>query len=261
MTAQFGPHRWEQGDDGHNLDLQGARYQVCDLRAARFTDCDLSGVKIVDSSLVNVDVSGWIDGFVVNGIDVTAYVSDELDKRHPERVQLREIADADGFRAMWETVESLWADTTARALRLPAAALHQRVDEEWSYAETLRHLVFITDAWASRTILDEENPFHGDGLPQSAYPRALALDLGIGQGPPPAFEEVLTARSDRMAVVRRIVGELTNADLGRTCDRAPAPGYPDAPRVVAECLAVLMEEEIAHHHYATRDLALLEVQG
>ena len=27
---------------------------------------------------------------------------------------------------------------------------------EWSYAQTLRHLVFITDAWASRTVLDEE---------------------------------------------------------------------------------------------------------
>ena len=40
--------------------------------------------------------------------------------------------------------------------RLPAAALDQQVSEEWSFAQTLRHLVFITDAWASRTVLDEE---------------------------------------------------------------------------------------------------------
>ena len=63
--------------------------------------------------------------------------------------------------------------------RLPTAALDQQVNEEWSFAQTLRHLVFITDAWASRTVLDEERPYHPLGLPQSWYPAADAAALGI----------------------------------------------------------------------------------
>ncbi len=63
---------------------------------------------------------------------MTAYVAEELDRRHPERVQLRSIGSADDFRAMWDTVERLWAVTTARAGRPPGAARDERVDGEWS---------------------------------------------------------------------------------------------------------------------------------
>jgi hypothetical protein len=101
---------------------------VVDLAGARFTDCDLSGVKVVDSWLVDVDVSGYVSNFVINCVDVTGYVEAELDRRHPERVQLREVRSADGFRAMWTTVERLWSDTTARAERLPEEARHERVE-------------------------------------------------------------------------------------------------------------------------------------
>jgi DinB family protein/pentapeptide repeat protein len=238
--------------------MPGARFTVTDLTGARFVDCDLSRVKIVDSWLVGVDVSGYVDGLVVNGVDVTEYVDTELDRRHPERVQLREIQDADGFRSMWETVERLWADTVVRAGRLPEAALHERVDEEWSFVETLRHLVFITDSWASRTILDEAMPFHPLGLPQSAYAPADAAKLGMDLDATPSFAEAVEARAGRTAVMRSILDGVTNADLGRMCMRTPAPGYPEEPRPVAECLAVVMQEECEHHRFAVRDLALLE---
>ena len=98
---------------------------------------------------------------------MTNFVNAELDRRHPERVQFREGQTADDVRAIWDTIERLWAQATERAGRLPAAAVDQRVNEEWSFAQTLRHLVFITDAWASRTVLDEEMPYHPLGLPQS----------------------------------------------------------------------------------------------
>ena len=123
--AQYGPHRWSAGyhDDGNNDAFRGASFSVADLAGARFVDCDLSQVKIVDSWLVDVDVSGYVSNFVVNGVDVTAFVDAELDRRHPERVQLREMQTADDFRAMWDTVERLWSDTVARAERLPEPAL------------------------------------------------------------------------------------------------------------------------------------------
>jgi len=260
MTPQYGPHRWSAGyhDDGNNDAFRGATFMVADLTGARFVDCDMTGVKIVDAALVDVDVSGYVERLVVNGVDVTDFVSSELDRRHPERVQLREIGDADGFRAMWDTVERLWADTTERAARLPEAALQERVDDEWSFVETLRHLVFITDSWASRTILDQPTPFHRLALPQTAYAPADAAALGIDLDARPSFAEVQEARADRMAVVRGILDGLPDAELGRMCTRSPAPGYPEGDRPVAECLAVVMEEECEHHRFAVRDLAVLE---
>ncbi len=230
---------------------------VRDLTGARFVDCDLTGVKIIDAALLGVDISGYVEGLVVNGVDVTDYVESELDRRYPERVQLREIRSADDFRAMWDTIERMWAETTARAERLPEGAVHERVDGEWSFAQTLRHLVFIADSWVSRTILDEERPFHPLALPQTAYDPEDAAALGIDVMAEPSWAEVLAARADRMALVRRIVDDLADADLGRTCQRSPAPGYPEEPRPVWECLSVVMEEEVEHHRFAVRDLALL----
>ena len=124
--------------------------------------------------------------------------------------------------------------------------------------ETLRHLVFATDAWVIRTILDEPRPYARLGLPHTAYPRDGAAAIGIDLDAQPSFDEVLEVRTDRMAVVRRIVDELTESEVARACTRPPAPGYPDEPNTVGECLRVVMGEECEHHRYATRDLAVLE---
>jgi DinB superfamily/Pentapeptide repeats (8 copies) len=259
--AQFGPHRFYAGKGGGSAELRGARLAAADLRGARFTDCDLTGVTIRDGWLVDVSISGYLSNVTVNGVDVTDFVSAELDRRHPERVQFREGQTADDVRAIWDTIERLWARALERAGRLPAAALMQQVDEEWSFAQTLRHLVFITDAWAGRTVLDEELPYHPLGLPQSWYPDADAAALGIDLTAQPGYAEILAARADRMAVVRRIVAGLTDESLGRLCRRSPAPGYPDEERTVMDCIAVVMDEEIEHYRFAVRDLAVLEAQS
>jgi hypothetical protein len=256
--AQFGPHRFYPGEGGGSTQFRGARFDVADLRGARFTDCDLTGVTIRDGWLVNVSISGYLSNVTVNGVDVTDFVSAELDRRHPERVQFREGQTADDVRAIWDTIERLWAEAGERAGRLPAAARAEQVDEEWSFEQTLRHLVFITDAWASRTVLDEEMPYHPLGLPQSWYPAAAAAALGIDLTADPGYAEILAARADRMAVMRRIVAGLTDDGLGRLCQRSPAPGYPDEERTVIDCIGVVMDEEIEHYRFAVRDLAVLE---
>ena len=256
--AQFGPHRFSAGEGGGSEQYRRARFDVADLRGTRFTDCDMTGVTIRDCWLVNVSISGYLSNVTVNGVDVTDFVSAELDRRHPERVQFREGQTADDVRAIWDTIERLWVQAAERAGRLPAAALDQQVSEEWSFAQTLRHLVFITDAWASRTVLDEEMPYHPLGLPQSWYPAADAAALGIDLAAQPGYAEILAARADRMAVMRRIVVGLTDADLARLCQRSPAPGYPEEERTVIDCIAVVMDEEIEHYRFAVRDLAVLE---
>jgi DinB superfamily/Pentapeptide repeats (8 copies) len=258
--AQFGPHRFYAGQGYGSTELRGARLVAADLRGARFTDGDLTGVTIRDGWLVDVSISGYLSNVTVNGVDITGYVNAELDRRHPERAQLRAVQRADDFRALWGTIERLWAGAAERAERLPPAALAEQVGEEWSYEQTLRHLVFITDAWASRTVLDESAPYHPLGLPQSWYPDADAAAIGIDLTAQPGDDEILAARADRMAVIRRMVDGLTDADLGRPCQRSPAPGYPEEERPVAECLAVVMEEEIEHYRFAVRDLAVLEAR-
>jgi hypothetical protein len=256
--AQFGPHRFYAGEGGGSEQFRGARFDVADLRGARFTDCDLTGVTIRDCWLADVSISGYVSHVTVNGVDVTDFVNAELDRRHPERVQFREGQTVDDVRAIWATIEKLWAQAAQRAGRLPEAALDQQVNQEWSFSQTLRHLVFITDAWASRTVLDEEMPYHPLGLPQSWYPARDAAALGIDLNAQPGYAEVLAARADRMAVMHRIVAGLTDDNLGRLCQRSPAPGYPDEKRRVIDCIAVVMDEEIEHYRFAARDLAILE---
>lgn len=241
--------------------FRGASFTGADFTGASFRDCDLRQVKITDSWLTDVRVSGLVDRFVVNDIDVTAFVEGELDRRHPERVQLRAMRTAGDFGAMWDTIERLWADTDARAGQLPEPALRLRVDDEWSFIETLRHLVLVADKWAGRAILDKPAPYHPLGLTPPGYPPADAAALGIDLDARPSLAEVMEARGSRMALVRGIVDGLTDASLERECLRLPAPGfegYPEETLTVGRCLRVVMREECEHRRYAVRDLTALE---
>jgi len=105
-------------DDGGAGEFRGASFTSEDFTGATFRDCDLRQVKITDSWLVDVHLSGLVGNLVVNDVDVSAYVEGELDKRHPERVQLRAMRTANDYRAMWDTIEDLWSQTVARAGRL-----------------------------------------------------------------------------------------------------------------------------------------------
>jgi len=238
--------------------FRGASFNGADFTGATFRDCDLRQVKITDSWLVDVRVSGIVENFVVNDVDVSGFVEGELDRRFPERARVREMRTADEYRQMWETIDDLWSDTVARAQRLPGSALTQRVDGEWSFLETLRHLVFATDAWAGSTILDLPKPYHPLGLPFSGYPPADAAAIGIDVDARPSSAEVLEVRAGRLALVRGILDELTDEGLERTSLRPPAPGYEEEARTVARCLRVVMKEECEHRRYAIRDLAVLE---
>ena len=242
-------------------EFRGARFTRADFTGANFRDCDLRLAKITDSWLVDVSLSGLVDNLVVNDVDVTAFVEGELDKRHPERVQVREMRTADDYRAMWDRIELLWAETVARAQRLPEPALHQRVDDEWSFVETLRHLVFATDRWAGYMIVNKPMPYHPLGLPQPGFTPVDAAALGVDLDARPPLAEALEVRGTRVALVRGIVDGLTDDDLERVCPRLPGPGYPEETRSVGLCLRVVMKEECEHRRYAVRDLAALEADS
>ena len=60
------------------------------------------------------------------------------------------LADnTDGLIGAWRRIGSMWAETVEEARSDPGEIrLLEKVDGEWSFIETLRHLVFVTDAWS-----------------------------------------------------------------------------------------------------------------
>jgi hypothetical protein len=237
--------------------FRDAKFTEVNFEGAVFRDSNLSNVKIVDSFLGGMYLGGEIENLIVNDVDVTEYVNSELDRRNPERVQVREMKTADEYRAAWETIERLWSETVTLAEQLPESARHQRVDGEWSFVETLRHLIFATDAWARRAALGEPSPYHRLGYPHSSTPPEDWSAVGLDLDSSPTYAEVLEARTDRQARVRAIVADLTDAELDRDCPDPPAPWYPEATRTVGRCLRVVLREEVEHRRYAVRDLAVL----
>jgi hypothetical protein len=238
--------------------FRGARIHLCDLAGLEIRDCEVTGLKIVDCYGGDVRLGGDFERLVVNDVDVTAYVEAELDRRHPARVLARDAASPDDYRGAWDAVETLWGATLDRARRLPEAELHERVDGEWSFVETQRHLLFACDAWLGNAVLEEDAPYHPWGLPAGGTPPGEAAKLGLNLEATPALDDVLAPRLARMAAMRRVVDGLTAAELDRVCGRKPADMYPDQEYVVRRCLKVVLKEEAEHHRYAVRDLAVLE---
>jgi uncharacterized protein YjbI with pentapeptide repeats len=238
--------------------LTGARFHDVDLTGARFDLVDLTGVTIRGSALVNVDVSGEIENLRVNGVDVVPLVEAELNRRYPDRVKMQP-ADADGFRAAWDILERLWPQTVERARKLDPELLHEQVDGEWSFIETLRHLVFATDAWVKRAFLGEPAPWDPLDLPHDELPDDPSVPRD--RSARPSLDQVLVLRADRMATVRQVLADLTDEQLAGRTKPVLEPGYPEPESfAVRRCLQAILSEEWQHRLYAERDLDALGSQ-
>jgi uncharacterized protein YjbI with pentapeptide repeats len=251
-----------------NADLRGSRFEHADLSGAEFRDVDLSGARFagIDFSgavlrgveLANVSIYGELLNVTVNGVDVAPLVDAELNRRYPDRAKMRP-ADPAGFREAWDILERLWGQTVERARRLPPELLHESVDGEWSFIETLRHLAFATDAWIRRAILGDPAPWDPLDLPWDEMPDTPGIprDRDVR----PTLDVALELRHGRRATVRRVIENLTDASLDARTEPVEGPGWP-RPRSypVRECLLVILNEEWEHRLYAERDLDALEAR-
>jgi hypothetical protein len=245
-----------RGSRFQDVHLGGAVFRTVTFEGARFSEVDLSGVRIRGAWLRDLELSGEVDGLTVNGVDVGPFVEAELDRRYPERVA-RRAGDADGFRRAWAINERSWEATVDRARRLPEELLHERVDGEWSFVETLRHLVFCTDAWLRRALLGDPSPYSPLDLPHDEMPDTPGVPRDLDARP--GLEEVLALRADRMAGVREVVAGLTDEQLEGNTEPLPEPGYPESESFpVRRCLQAVVDEEWQHRWFAERDLAVLE---
>jgi hypothetical protein len=230
-------------------DLAGAVFWGADLSGARFRDVNLTGATISHAWLVDVDIDALVERVVINGVDVTAYVN-ERDPWYPLRAMLRPSSPQD-MQTTWAALEAEWARTIGRARALPDDALHESVNEEWSFVQTLRHLVFAMDKWFTAPILGEG--FDPSGLPNSGsvdYPWPN-IDLALK----PSVSEALasrTARSDRFA---EYLDSVPASELDR-----PVEVLENGVHPIRECIYTVFEEEFWHARYAQRDIAQLEAR-
>jgi hypothetical protein len=239
-------------------DLRGAEFVHADLRGARFVGADLSGVVMRGVEVAGADIDApWLSNseqfFRVNGVDVVPLVEAELNRRFPGRA-VRYAADPDGLRAAWAALERTWAATLERVAAMPTGTVEVSVGGEWSFAQTLRHLILATDAWLGRAILEVEQPFHPLGLAHASA-EDDGLDMSIFTTVTPSYAEVLEVRAGRMAMVRDFLTTVTADELTTTRKNPWDEPYPQTTR---SCLHVILEEEWEHHRYAVRDLDTIE---
>ena len=241
------------------VDFGAAIFDDCLMVGARFKNVDLRGAKIRGSLLLDVEITGEVERLNVNGVDVTDYVEAELDRREPDRTKMHPTEVA-GFREAWDILERRWAETFQRAGRLDPELLHERVDGEWSFIETQRHLVFATDAWIRRALLGDPSPWSPLDLPHDDM--ADIPEVPRDGSVRPSLDEVLALRRDRMATMRQVIDGLTEEQLAGTTTPVTEPGYPESEAFpVRRVVGCIVNEEWHHHVYATRDLAVLESRG
>jgi hypothetical protein len=229
-------------------DLTNSHFVRVDLSGTRMHGVMLQNVKITDAWVNNLEISCLLGSIVVNDVDVSSYVRTELQRRHPELARLR-ATDVDGLRAAFEMVCERADATLARARSLPVEKLNESVDGEWSYLQTLRHLVFATDRWITGPVLGEAQPYHELGMPNDdPAPWRETLDLDAR----PTLAEVLTVREQRLATVGALLGAGSTEDLMRTV-ASPNGGTTS----VMGCVHIVLGEEWAHDQYANRDLDVL----
>ncbi|MEM1335638.1 MAG: pentapeptide repeat-containing protein, partial [Actinomycetota bacterium] len=140
-------------------EFEGASFVRASFKGASLRGCDVSGVTMrsVDVNGLDIDAQDLVFGtLMVNGVDVVPLVDAELNRRVPGR-ELQRARTPEGLRDGWVAAQAAW-DTTVAGTAPELVDAH--VDDEWSLAQTLRHLVLVTDAWLRGAIMRIEQPFH-----------------------------------------------------------------------------------------------------
>jgi DinB superfamily len=240
-------------------ELREAEFVGTDLTGARFVESGLSGVVMRGVDVEGADIDApWLDregSLRVNGVNVAPFVDAELNGRFPGRAG-RHAADPDGLRAAWAALERTWPATIERAAAMPAGTVDVSVGGEWSFAQTLRHLVMATDIWLGRVILEIKQPFHPIGLRYTGAEHDGMDMLAFATVTPP-YAEVLQVRAGRVAMVRDFLATVTSEVLA-----APRknPYDPGRQMTIRSCLHVILREEWEHLRYAVRDLDAIQAE-
>ena len=238
----------EQGPDLSGRDVTGTKFNE-----ARVRGIEMRNARVTGAWLLNAEIYGDFEGLKMNGIEVAPLIEAEIERLHPVLKQLRTLRTADELRANLETAFGIWDALLDRASALDESVLHERVDDEWSFVETLRHLIYATDCWFRHVVLDLPEPFHALALSHS---EAHGMDPGIDLDASPSLAETLAVWRANQDELRRFAADVTDDDLARTY-AATTPGHPYGKHSVRTVFWVIGNELYWHSTYAERDLNAL----
>jgi hypothetical protein len=242
MTTYSGTTEFE-GANFVRTSLKGATLRFSDVRGVTMRGVDVDGLDIDSHDL-------FFGSLLVNGVDVVPLVEAELNRQFPGR-ELQKAQTPEGLREGWVAVQAAWQSTVAGT---PPELVDAHVEDEWSLAQTLRHLVLATDAWLRGAILRVEQSFHEIGQIFTGAD-AMGFDVSVFRADPPAYEEILAVRAERQQLVTDFLATATTELLAEERDNPWGGG--DWHPSVGDCVRVILEEEWAHLRYVRRDLALL----
>ncbi len=234
-------------------DFEGATFVKANFSGATLRFSDVSGVTMRSVDVDGLDIDShdlFFGSLIVNGIDVVPLVDAELNRQFPGR-ELQKAQTPESLREGWVAVQAAWATTVADT---PADLVDAHVEDEWSLAQTLRHLVLATDAWLRGGILRVQQPFHELGQLFTGAEQ-MGFDMSIFRADPPPYEEILAVRAERQGLVTEFLATATTDLLAE--ERENPWGGGDWRPSVGDCVRVILEEEWAHLRYVRRDLALL----
>jgi hypothetical protein len=221
--------------------VKGATFRSSDFRGATMRSCDVDGLDLDDHDL-------FFGTLIVNGVDVVPLVDAELNSRFPGR-ELQKATTPEGLREGWAAVQTAWQQTVDDT---PSHLVDEQADDEWSLAQTLRHLILATDAWLRGGVLQVEQPFHEIGQIFTGAGE-MGFDMSIFRAEAPTYDEILMVRTERQQQVTDFLSTVTPELLAE--ERANPWGGDDWRPSVGDCIRVILEEEWAHLRYIRRDLA------
>ncbi|GAB3540964.1 hypothetical protein GCM10027403_31610 [Arthrobacter tecti] len=234
-------------------EFEGATFVKASFKGATLRFSDVSGMTMRGVDLDGLDVDShdlFFGSLLVNGVDVVPLVDAELNRQFPGR-ELQKAQTPERLREGWVAVQSAWQATVANT---PAELVDAHVEDEWSLAQTLRHLILATDAWLRGGILGVRQPFHEIGQIFTGADQ-MGFDMSIFRAEIPTYDEILAVRADRQQLVTDFLATATTETLAE--ERENPWGGGDWRPSVGDCIRVILEEEWAHLRYIRRDLARL----
>lgn len=235
-------------------DFEGATFLRTSFKGATVRYCDVSGVTMRSVDVGGLDIDShdlFFGSLFVNGVDVVPLVDAELNRRYPGR-ELQRAQTPEGLREGWAAVQAAWA---AMVEDTPVDLVDAHVEDEWSLAQTLRHLILATDTWLRGAIQGTPQPFHEIGQIFTGAAE-MGFDTSIFRAEAPSYEEVLAVRAERQQLVTDFLATVTPEQLAE--QRDDPWGDVDWHPSVGDCARVILEEEWAHLRYIQRDLARIQ---
>jgi hypothetical protein len=223
-----------------------------DFSGARFVRCSFDRATLRGVTLSNVTIDGEVDSLIVNGVDVAPFIETELNRRFPGR-ELRNATGAAQLRESWKKVQAAWHDAVTLVQALPPHVIDTGVDGEWSFLQTLRHLVMATDVWLRGAVQQINPPYHPIGQPFAEY-ATDGYDMSHFTETTPTLQRVLEVRADRQHMVTEFLNTARDTDL---TEQRINPWAHDHTVTVGRCISVIISEEWEHLRFALRDIDTL----